>query len=443
MNKFSHIRPITALFIGVLVSSLHAQTADENHVNTSNRSPGQSSLANATDSTQTLIGTGDEQMQYTPALDGSGLISMDSAMPKRILVGAVVSGGWDSNPDNLANGASSGLYTLSPYVGIQSNSSSTRFLLQYQPTITGYSSGAYSNQTMHAASIAILGNVNERWKWDLNASGNHGEDATRFIAPQQSIAVGEVPGAGPNSASYLANAGTVTFVTGSAGVHYRKSERDSFEFGIANTFSRYAGFSDNNSIASTNFGYDRALSSSFDMRAYEQTYYYYGAINCPSFGGGVGIKWHVLDGTFLSLSGGPQLNTAACGKQQKFSYSAAFSTRLTGKSQIYVLTAREPAISYLGPGLWQTSASGGYQRQVLAAGTLKFDVGYVSSDTLTVVNSYHGTYINFVYGVQLGHGLNASYNYRGYVGDTGGTGFSRNVASFSLAWTPNAGHLFQ
>jgi hypothetical protein len=443
MNRLSCIRLITALFSGLIVNSLHAQTSNENQASIGTQSSSQPSSVGATDSVQPAIDKGDEQMQFAPALDGSGLISMDSTISKRLLVGMTASGGWDSNPDNLGNGVSSGIYTLSPYFGIRSNTASTQFLLQYQPTITGYSSSAYTNQTTHAATIAILGSVNERWKWNLNALGNYGEDATRFLAPQQTVAVGEVPGTGPNSASYLANAGTVTYVTGSAGVQYRKSERDSLEFGIANTFSRYSGLSENNSIATTSLGYDRALSPSVEMRTYGQTYYYYGAINCASFGGGAGIKWRVLDGAFLSLSGGPQLNTTACGNQQRFSYSAAFSTRLTGKSQIYVLTAREPAISYQGPGLWQTSASTGYQRQILTAGTLKFDVGHVSSDNSTPANSYHGTYVDCVYSVQLDHGLNASYSYRGFVGGTGGTGFSRNVVLFSLAWTPNAGHLFR
>jgi len=439
MNRPSCVRLIMSLLIGLFVNSLHAQTSNESHANTNTQASSQPSSVDTPDSIQLR----DEQTQFAPALDGSGLISMDSAISKRLLVGATTSGGWDSNPNNLANGASSGIYILSPYFGIRSNTASTQFLLQYQPTITGYSSAAYTNQTMHAAAIAISGNINERWKWNINASGNHGTDSTRFLAPQQSVAVGEVPGTGPNSASYLANAGTVTYATGSAGVQYRISERDSLEVGIANTFSRYSGLKQNNSIATTSLGYGRALSPSVEMRAYGQTYYYYGAINCASFGGGVGIKWHVLDGAFLTLSGGPQINTTACGKQQGFSYSAAFSTRLTGKSQIYMLAARQPAISYQGPGLWQTSASAGYQRQVSTVSTLKFDVGYVRSDTLTAVNSYHGTYFDCVYGVQLGHGFSASYSYRGFVGDTGGTGFSRNVALFSLAWTPSAGHLFQ
>lgn len=40
-------------------------------------------------------------------------------------------------------------------------------------------------------------------------------------------------------------------------------------------------------------------------------------------------------------------------------------------------------------------------------------------------------------------GFRAAHSYRGYVGDSGGLPFSCNVAQFSLAWTPSAGHLIQ
>jgi hypothetical protein len=43
----------------------------------------------------------------------------------------------------------------------------------------------------------------------------------------------------------------------------------------------------------------------------------------------------------------------------------------------------------------------------------------------------------------LNHGLSISSSYRGYVGDTGQAGFHRNLAQFSLAWSPSAGNLFQ
>ncbi|WP_158791826.1 hypothetical protein [Granulicella sp. L60] len=443
MSKFERIRLIVALSTGLIAGSLLAQTSSEDQTSTSAQSPAEVTGMVAENSVQDSKGREEEQMQYAAALNGSGLISMEGSMSSHLLLGATVAGGWDSNPDSLGNGMSSGVYTLSPYLGIQANTAKMQVLLQYQPLMTGYSSDVYSNQTMHMASFAILGNVNERWKWELKGTGSYGQDSTRLLAPQQTVVVGEVSGAGPNSASYIPNAGTITYIDGGLEVHYKESERDSIEFRVANSFNQYSGFSSRNSIATTSLSYNRDLSSTLGLFAYGRNSYYYGSFNCSSFGGGLGLRWQALEKTSLSLSGGPQLDTAACGNQQGFSYNAAFSTRLSDKSQIYLLAAREPATSYLGPGLWLISTSGGYQRQVVTTATLSLDLGYVSSNTLTTTNSYHDIYFDCIYNHSLGHGLSISYSYRGYVGDTGETSFRRNAALFSIAWSPNAGKIFQ
>jgi hypothetical protein len=256
--------------------------------------------------------------------------------------------------------------------------------------------------------------------------------------------VGEVPGNNSSSASYLPNAGTVTYANGNLDIHYRKSERDSLEFDLANSFSHFTGVSENNGIATTGrFGYRRELSSRLGVIAYGQSSYINGFINCASFGGGIGLTWQAGERTSLSLSGGPQFDTSACGNQLAFSYNAAFSTRLSYKSQIYLLASRQPTASYLGPQLWQLSVSGGYQRQIMSIGTVSLDLGYAGSDTLATVSSYHGTYFDCIYGYPIGHGFSATYTYRGYVGDWNGTKFTRDLALFSLTWTPGAGRVFQ
>jgi hypothetical protein len=116
---------------------------------------------------------------------------------------------------------------------------------------------------------------------------------------------------------------------------------------------------------------------------------------------------------------------------------------LTGTSQVYFLASRQPTVSYLGGGLWQTSVSGGYQRQVGIRGTLSFDLSHVSSDTLNTTGTYSGTYFDATFSRRLSHGLIPSLSYRGYAGMSGGTDIQRNVVMFSIAWTPEAGHIFQ
>jgi hypothetical protein len=443
MVKSQYIRMATTLSTLLLVGPLWCQTPDKDQSSSSVQSAADSSVVATQNQIQDSTGTEDKPVQYAAALDGSGLISLDSSAPSHFLFGAAASGGWDSNPQNTGTGASSGIYAISPYLGIQANSPNTQILLQYQPTITGYSSSSYSRQSMNVASAKVLGTLTERWAWDLKATGNYGQDSIRFLGPQQAVAVGEVPGTGPASASYLSNLGTVTSVDGTIGASYRSSERDTIGVHVGNAYGRYSGLGESNSIISANLNYDHAVSPTFGVSAYGQNAYYYGSLRCESYGAGVGIRWRPSENTSFSLAGGPQLNTSECSQQQGFSYNFAFSTRLSGTSQVYLVSTRQPTVSFLGPGLWLQSVSGGYQQQVKVMGTVSFDVGYANSSTLTSVSSYQGTYFDAVYGYRLGHGVRASYSYRGYIGDSGTTHFTRNVAMFSIAWTPSAGHIFQ
>ena len=428
-REFSHL--LIVLFLGIFAGSVVAQAQADDAA-----APAAESAAVTAEDTTT--NSEQQPVQYAASLDGTGLISLNNGAPSRLLWGVTAGGGWDSNPDNLGKGVSSGLYTVSPYIGVQISTPKTQYLMQYQSTNTGFTAH-YAEQSMHTASASVLGNISDRWSWSLKAMGSYGQDSIRFLGAQQTVPVGGVAGTGPGSASYLPNAGTVTYADASLGTQYRKSQRDTLQLSVSNAFSRYSTLSGSNSIATVNLGYARDLSPRLAALAYAQSSSYYGALNCESYGGGIGLRWHPSERTSVSLSGGPQLDQS-CGSQQGFAYSASFSTDLSGKAQFYLLADRQPTASYLGPGLWQQSASAGYQRQVTSIGAVSVDVGYVASNTLTTVSSYHGTYFDFIYGYRLHHGIRCSYSYRGYIGDSGGVRFTRNVAMFSLVWAPDADH---
>lgn len=428
MSKPEFSRLLIVLLLGISAGSVLAQAPADD---TAGEPTAEAAVATTDDTAASQ-----QPAQYAASLDGTGLISLNASAPNHLLFGVTTGGGWDSNPDNLGKGVSSGLYTVSPYIGVQINTPRTQYLVQYASTNTGFSAH-YAEQSMQTASASVRGNLSDRWSWNLNAMGSYGQDSIRFLGSQQTVAVGGVAGTGPNSASYLPNAGTVTYADASVGAQYRKSQRDTIEIAASNAFSRYSTLTGSNSIATLNLSYARDLSPKLAALAYGQSSSYYGALSCESYGAGIGVRWQPMEQTTISLSGGPQLDKS-CGSQQGFAYNASVSTNLSDKAQLYLLAGRQPTASYLGPGLWQQSASAGYQRQVTSIGAVSVDVGYVASDTLKTVSSYHGTYFDFIYGYRLHHGIRCSYSYRGYLGDSGGVSFKRNVAMFSLTWAPGA-----
>src|SRR5665213_1054432 len=317
MNKMRCFRLVAVLFAGLMARTLPAQTTSDNSWGSAALPSPSSSAVPADDTSSSTIEY--QQTRFAPALDGTGLISLDSSAPNHLLLGATFSGGWDSNPDILRNGVASQFYTISPYFAIQANRPKSQYLLQYQITATGYNS-SYSGQTLNVASARIIENPTERWNLDFQAKGSYGQDAIRFMGAQQTVAVGQVPGTGPNSASYLTHAGSATYVSASLDSTYRMSARNSLQFQFANALSRYTGYLGSNSIATANISFARDLSPTLGTSIYEQTSHYYGALHCESCGGVVGIRLKPGESTSIALSGCPQFDTRKCGIQQGFAY---------------------------------------------------------------------------------------------------------------------------
>lgn len=381
--------------------------------------------------------------EYTESLSG-GLIPMRDGRLTRLTVGATGSFGWDSNAQNLSNAPSSGVSTFSPYVGFIIDTARTQVISQYQPTFTRYTSTDYTNQTIHLGSFKMVRDMSPRVQAEGKVVGSHGQDSVRFLGPQQSVDVGGVAGTGSESATYLSNAGTSTNINATLDLHYRKSERDTVSFGLADGFSRYSAQTGTNSVAIATVGYDRVFSPKLTVLLYGQGTYYYGTIECTGAGGGVGFKWQFSERSFVSVSGGPQLNSSACKRQQGFSFNSAGGFRATGKSQLYFSASRQPSVSYLGGGLWQTSVSGGYQRQLGTWSALSLDVSHVTSSALAYNSPYSGFYIAAAVTRHLGHMVDTSLTYRNYQGtssDSTSAKVGRNVVMFSVAWTPQAGHI--
>ncbi len=381
------------------------------------------------------------QTQYVPALNGSGLISLDEIRKFHVLAGGTFAGGIDSNPNNVSDGKSSILTSISPYIGVMASTTRSHFILQYFPTVTRYSS--YAGASMHNASVKFIGSLSPRLSWTLSSDGSHGDDSIRLLGPSHSVQIGTVAGDGSGYASYLPNAGTVTNIDGGFEIHYSLSPTNALGLQITNSYNSFPALNESGSVASSTINYTHALNSGLGIVAYQQTSKYYGQLNCATFGGGAGIRWQPREDTVLTMRGGPQLDTPSCDNQQGFSYSVSFSTKVVGRAQLYLMSDRVPVTGYLGPGLWQNDISGGYQRQIFSRNIFAVDAGYVQSSTLSNAGAYDGTFVDVSYSRQLGRTLSITSLYRTYSGSLGNVNFSRNMATISLTLTPNTRTLSQ
>jgi len=370
--------------------------------------------------------------QDVPALDGSGVISMSSIRKPQLLIGGTVTGGYDTNPLNIGDGKPSILYSISPYIGLQSSTDRTQLLLQYHPTISRYSS--YSEEIMHLATARLVGSLTPRLSWTIGATGSHGDDSLRLLEPVQS----GTAGGGSSSGSFLPNAGVVTNADAGIDLHYDASPRDAVGFRISNSYNSFPALHEKGSVATETLNVNHSLKPTLSFLIYEQSAQYYGDLKCTAVGAGAGVRWQPSESTLISLKGGPQIDTPGCKSQQGFSYGASVSKKLPRRSLFFLTANRQPVISYLGSGLWQDDVSGGYEREFQSANVLSFDAGFVHSSTLVNTSSYHGTFIDSSYTRRIHNRLSLGWSYRAFMGVSGGVGMNRNILQFCLTFTPNS-----
>src|SRR4051812_25955168 len=117
MMNFASFRMIALLSFAAATNCGLAQTPAEQSDASREKPPTDGSYVSAADPIQALSGKGEAPEQYAPALDGTGLITLSKGTTRRPLVSGTFSGGWDSNPGESAKAISSGVYTVSPYLG--------------------------------------------------------------------------------------------------------------------------------------------------------------------------------------------------------------------------------------------------------------------------------------------------------------------------------------
>lgn len=376
---------------------------------------------------------------YVPALNGAGLIEIEPSNRPAMSYGYNFGAGWDEG----SSGTSSGILTASPYLAVQSTFGRTRYLVQYSPTFTKHTASNYASGTLQSASATLLGDLSPRLKWSANLHETYGLDSLRLVAPVETVPVGQVAGAGPNSAVYRANAGVGEFLDFGAGLSYLKSQRDAIDLQIGNSYSHFSGLSGDTNFLSGRLNYIHALSPTLKITSYGQSLKDFGSVSCSRLGGGLGLDWQIREKTSLQFAAGPEFSSARCGSHQNFAYNTAFSSRISEQSQFYILAGRQFSAPYLGPGLWQDNVGGGYQRRVSSTGTFTADVNYAGSEGLANGSSYRGVFVAATYARTLRRHLNPSVSYRRIMSHTGPSEFNRDIVMFSLTWNSSFVPLFK
>jgi hypothetical protein len=317
--------------------------------------------------------------------------------------------------------------------------------MQYQLKYMGFNS-QYSSQILQQGSANFARSLSGRWSLQASATGSYGQNSVRMLA-SPAVAT-SVPGiTSPASTSYLTNNDIVTNAGGSVSISYGLSERDDLLVQVSSAYTKFGRPTQNdsenaapigsNGVNTASVTFARLHSPTLAGTVFLQESFSYGTIRCTSHGLGAGFRWSPSEHTRLTVSGGPQVTEGGCGTRFGALYTVSLNRTLNGRSEVYASAQRQPASSYVGPGLWQQSYRAGYGRQVGARGSLRGDIAYVKNTTTATDPQYSGTYVAVIYTYQLGPTLSAGFNFQTNKDHYGSAAVGRNLAFLSFTWTPD------
>ncbi len=338
--------------------------------------------------------------------------------------------------------------TVSPFVALLEPTRTGSYLLQYSAVIAPDEVGDQGPQFFHTGAIAVVGALSRRLTWSFSSAGSYGSQSARLQGPLAYSVVQSTPVVSTGSVAVLLPSGNAVLLDTSVGLSWRKSSREALGLSVIHTYSGVAAepsiagsVGSHSNMLGVKASYDRAISSRYTFLGYGEANTMLRIPPCQTYGGGVGLSIQVSPSVGVSLAGGPQFSSKACGRARSASFSASVAVNLSRRDRIYASAARRFSTAYLSTGTWEDTVGAGFARDMRR---LRFttDAGWLRAEQTPPSPTYYGYFVAPRVSLRLTESLSVTAAYRNLHGSGGRLGSGAvSLASVSLDWHPPGKHL--
>jgi hypothetical protein len=369
------------------------------------------------------------------AVDGSGVVDIESRSPRKVSLQLSTIGGYDS-----ALLSKSGLSTK--FIGGQAvmgrlfSSSRSQLLLQDAVSGTRYSAGGGVFQKLNTVSIAFKHSINEKWNLQGMAMNTFGNDALRALAPIVQQPVGGTNGINPEATTYGLRTGNVLTTISALALNQKRTALNSWSFSVTNNDQRYFDYSLAENTLTGRADLLHAVNRSLSYGVYGIAIRQSGAMSCVNAGAGLSFSYRTSRILQFSGSGGPVSGTGVCGRAFEIVSNGSVSIQPTRNTAFFVTADRRPNTGLLDKAVWMTSLTGGVHHQLNswmeASSSYAYTVGTSDMDKQSYQAHYFDASIRFL----LKGGFSEDFSVRNYRT----IGFELNpgqtIAVFTVWWSP-------
>lgn len=373
---------------------------------------------------------------FAPALNGGEPIQVRQLAHLRYLYGLSTSQGFDSSAAGPFRNLATWTSAYDGYIAATWQMRQSYVVLQHESTLTHYGSSEIQGQSFHRTSLLATGEFSPRWSWNLEARNGIGDDQLRLISPLAQRIIGSVAIPEPDTALAGSTSSLIWSTDVAAAVTFTPNEDNRFTLRTQNAYHSIFADNTHDNIATLRLEYERRHSERFSYGAYGQTIRQTGDVVCSSSGGGLQTSIKITETSLLEAAAGPEVGSGGCRRQQGFNLHVATITSLNANTQTYFNLNREFSSGYLTSGTWEDNVVAGIQKKLSRRIIWDLNAGYVKGTVLGRLDSYHGFFASTELRKRISRSFTGVATYRRFDQSVSQTPVRRNIALFSLIWTP-------
>jgi len=377
---------------------------------------------------------------YTTSLNGGPPIVVQQPKHLRLLYGASVSQGYDSNIAGPFSNIDTYTSTYEGYLAASWRFTRSYVILQQDSAYTHFGSDILEGHGFHQTALLSTLDFDPNLNWTFEATSSIGNNTLTQLIPLSQVVVNGVAITSPNAAVAGIDLGFVWGTDVVSTLNWKPDRHDIFAFRAENANHQFYGLDLHDNLTSYELIYQRALSQRTYLGGYGLTRHQTGTILCDSVGFGLMGSTSPTDRLFLQASGGPEFDSTGCRRHQGFDLHASATYKLRPSTWLYATGNREYSSGFVPSGTWEDNAGVGLVKQLTRRLSWNISGGYVRGYTggfLTPATAaYHGFYGQTEFIQRLSKSFTVEALYRRFDQAIAGQSLHRNIVLFTLRWAP-------
>jgi hypothetical protein len=289
---------------------------------------------------------------------------------------------------------------------------------------------------LNLSAVRVTGEMTPRLTWQGSATNTYGTDAARQVAPIDYRMVGEADAPAPDTAAYGLHGGLMTEGEEGVKLRYEESRRSAWDFSGSHSYTKYnaAGFLVHSGRARVE--YLRRIGQGAALGFYGSGEHQTQPLDCTLGGAGMRVLSSWGSHASLNLSGGVNGANPDCGKRVEFTGNAALYTRMTSKTDFYLIGNRDLGDGVLEHTILLNTGGAGLRHAFSHSVGVSASLNELYGSDLRSKQTYHGSFVDGSLRLRLWLGFSEEleirrFSFSGFPAEAG-----RTVGVLTLWWSP-------